>query len=45
MSDLNARFNAIIAQAPKRQQVVGEAADGTVLTVEVPAFNFGKDSE
>lgn len=40
MSDLNARFQEMLASAPKVQKVVGAMKDGTPIVVEVPSF-FG----
>ncbi len=45
MSDLNTRFNAIVANAPKVKKVIGRTADGRVLVIEVPHFGFAEKAE
>lgn len=36
-------FNQWVAGLPKVRKVIGEMADGTVLTVEVPSFGLTEE--
>jgi hypothetical protein len=42
--DRNVRFSQLVASLPKRVRVVGQLADGTPLTVEVPSL-FSETSD